>query len=108
MPLFVLLLLTCFSLLLQGSPAVSASDQLAQIQLPDVRIESVTHHSGAEKYRNIRVGHVVVLGKIGGSIGFECLLPDEWNQRFVMGGGGGLVGSIQNAARGYALSLIHI
>ena len=102
MPLFVLLLLTCCSLLLQGSPAVSAPDQLAQIELPDVRIESVTHHSAEEKYRNIRVGHVVVLGKIGGSIGFECLLPDDWNQRFVMGGGGGLVGSIQNAARGYA------
>ncbi len=102
MPLFVLLLLTCCSFLLQASPPVWTPDQLAQIQLPDVRIESVTHHSAEEKYRNIRVGHVVVLGKIGGSIGFECLFPDEWNQRFVMGGGGGLVGSIQNAARGYA------
>ena len=35
-------------------------------------------------------------------LGLRCLLPDEWNQRFVMGGGGGLVGFVQNAARGYA------
>jgi feruloyl esterase len=41
-----------------------------------------------------------VKGVIGGSIRFELLLPDEWNGRFAMGGGGGLVGSIQNAARG--------
>jgi feruloyl esterase len=40
-----------------------------------------------------------VKGVIGGHIRFELLLPDTWNGRFVMGGGGGFVGTIQNAAR---------
>jgi feruloyl esterase len=38
-------------------------------------------------------------GVIGGHIHFELLLPDAWNGRFVMGGGGGFVGTVQNAAR---------
>ncbi len=76
MPLFVLLLLACCSLLLQASPPVWTPGQLAQIQLPDVRIESVTHHSAEEKYRNIRVGHVVVLVMLGVWFGFAFLLPD--------------------------------
>jgi hypothetical protein len=36
---------------------------------------------------------------IGGTIGFELLLPDKWNSRFVMGGGGGFVGRVSNQAR---------
>jgi feruloyl esterase len=40
-----------------------------------------------------------LLGTIGKEINFELLLPLNWNQRFVMGGGGGFVGNIQNAAR---------
>jgi feruloyl esterase len=43
--------------------------------------------------------HVEVQGLIGGNIRFELLLPDSWNGRFVMGGGGGFVGSVQNGAR---------
>jgi feruloyl esterase len=43
--------------------------------------------------------HLRVLGVIGGHVRFELLLPDAWNGRFVMGGGGGFVGTIQNAAR---------
>lgn len=48
-----------------------------------------------------------VKGVIGGHIRFELLLPDDWNGRFVMGGGGGFVGTVQNGAadsvkRGYA------
>ena len=39
-----------------------------------------------------------LLGTISKEIHFELLLPLNWNQRFVMGGGGGFVGSIQNAA----------
>jgi feruloyl esterase len=45
------------------------------------------------------MAHVEVKGVIGEHIRFELLLPDEWNGRFVMGGGGGFVGSVQNAAR---------
>ena len=39
------------------------------------------------------------LGRIGKEIHFELLLPEEWNGRFAMGGGGGFVGNIQNMAR---------
>ena len=42
--------------------------------------------------------HVKVAGVIGGNIRFELLLPDAWNGRFVMGGGGGFVGTVQNMA----------
>ncbi len=44
--------------------------------------------------------HCKVAGTIDGSIQFELLLPaaEDWNERFVMGGGGGFVGSIQNSA----------
>jgi feruloyl esterase len=43
--------------------------------------------------------YVEATGVIGGNIRFELLLPDAWNGRFVMGGGGGFVGTVQNSAR---------
>ena len=51
--------------------------------------------------------HCKVTGIIGTEINFELLLPNDWNARFVMGGGGGFVGSVQNLAspsinKGYA------
>jgi feruloyl esterase len=64
-------------------------EALRQVRLPEVTLDSVKH----------AVAHTEVRGTIGGHIRFEMLLPDAWNERFVMGGGGGFVGSIQNAAR---------
>ena len=55
-----------------------------------------------------RPAHCRVDGLIDTEIHFELLLPDDWNGRFMMGGGGGYVGSVQNSAlpgalaRGYA------
>jgi feruloyl esterase len=43
--------------------------------------------------------HCKIAGTIEKEIHFELLLPDEWNGRFVMGGGGGFVGSVQNTAQ---------
>ena len=43
--------------------------------------------------------HCRVTGVIETEINFELLLPDDWNGRFLMGGGGGFVGSVQNQAR---------
>jgi feruloyl esterase len=40
-----------------------------------------------------------VLGRISKEINFEILLPEESNGRFLMSGGGGFVGSIQNSFR---------
>jgi len=45
--------------------------------------------------------HCRVQGTIDTEIHFELLLPleDAWNGRYVMGGGGGFVGSVQNSAQ---------
>jgi len=59
--------------------------------LPDVRILSVTPENGG-------VPHCKVAGLIGTETNFELLLPDDWNGKFVMGGGGGFVGSVVNTA----------
>ena len=78
------------------SPKLSPQE-LEKVKLPDVTIDSAKHfYAGANR---AKVDHVQVLGMIGGNIGFELLLPDQWNARFVMGGGGLFVGEIQNAAR---------
>ena len=60
-------------------------------QLPDVGITSVTHETQG-------ASHCKVAGKIGQEIHFELLLPDDWNGKFVFGGGGGYVGSVVNVA----------
>ena len=63
-------------------------------QLPDVIIASVTQESAP-------VSHCKVAGVIGPEINFELLLPENWNGKFVMGGGGGFVGSVINVALSY-------
>ena len=105
------LLLAALSL---GWTAVVAADpptaqmscsEVSSLRLPDVRIsaaEPVTT-SGNDK------PHCRVAGVIGKEIRFELLLPDDWNGRFFMGGGGGYVGAVTNSARstvnkGYATS----
>jgi feruloyl esterase len=35
---------------------------------------------------------------VGREIRFRLLLPDDWNRKFMMGGGGGFVGGIDNQA----------
>ena len=59
--------------------------------LPDVRITSVTPETAP-------VAHCKVAGVIGSEIHFELLLPEKWNGKFVMGGGGGFVGSVMNTS----------
>lgn len=59
--------------------------------LPDVRITSVAAESAPAP-------HCKVAGTIGKEIHFELLLPENWNGKFVMGGGGGFVGSVQNTS----------
>ena len=67
-------------------------EKLTGLRLPDVKINSAeTVTTGS--------AHCKVLGVIGKEIKFEILLPDNWNNVFIMGGGGGFVGTIQNAAR---------
>ncbi|MFO7575978.1 MAG: tannase/feruloyl esterase family alpha/beta hydrolase [Bacteroidales bacterium] len=72
------------------SPKLSIAE-LKALALPDVTINSV-ELSENQKF-------VIVLGTISKEIEFELLLPEEWNVRFFMGGGGGFVSGIQNSMR---------
>jgi hypothetical protein len=76
-----------------ASPGCGA---LPMLQMPDVTIAAAV--SVAPDAR-LTVPHCRVTGVIGREIQFEVLLPDAWNERFVMGGGGGFVGQIDNHAR---------
>jgi len=61
--------------------------------VPDVRI--LTSEAKSDP-----AAHCRIVGEIGTETGFELLLPDEWNGKFVMGGGGGFSGDFNNAAMG--------
>ena len=80
------------------TPAAGPADActgLAAQQLFDLHIgaaEPVPAEAGLP-------AHCKVTGTIETEINFELLLPDDWNGRFLMGGGGGFVGSVQNQAR---------
>jgi pimeloyl-ACP methyl ester carboxylesterase len=71
--------------------------QLTQMKLPDAKItEAVAVPAGTGA---IKVAHCRVAGVIGTEIKFSLLMPDAWNRKFLMGGGGGFVGSVQNQAQ---------
>jgi Tannase and feruloyl esterase len=91
----------------QDAPATSAATAEAKSAearcsteafraFPDVRLASVTEQARP-------VAHCKVVGVIGAETNFELLLPDEWNGKFVFGGGGGFVGSVVNTALGYGV-----
>jgi hypothetical protein len=79
----------------QGANRMSVED-LRQLRLPDVVLESTTAVAAGQRKNSHAMAHVKVVGVIGGHIRFELLLPEAWNGRFVMGGGGGFVGTVQN------------
>ena len=87
-------LLLCL-LLLAGTDSAAAleCDSLESLDLPDVTVLSV-------KAAENPVPHCALDAQIGNSIRFRVLLPAEWNGGFVMGGGGGFVGGIDNQALG--------
>jgi feruloyl esterase len=72
-------------------------EQLKNLRLPDVTIlEATSIKNDSIKGQIIKVPFCRVLGRISKEINFELLLPGQWNERFLMSGGGGFVGSIQN------------
>jgi feruloyl esterase len=75
-------------------------EELRKVRLPDVTLDSVQAITPDLKKNPSARAHIQVNGTIGGNILFELLLPDQWNEGFVMGGGGGFVGTVQNGARG--------
>jgi hypothetical protein len=81
---------------------------LKYLQLPDVTILTAEAVAGdtvgktgesRNSGTNVKKPFCRVLGRISKEINFEVLLPDESNNRFLMSGGGGFVGSIQNSFR---------
>ena len=72
-----------------SSPCIPC-EQLKELRLPDVTILEA---------KVTTEGHCRILGRISKEINFELLLPKNWNNRFLMGGGGGFVGTITNQFR---------
>ncbi len=82
--------------------------ELKNLQLPDVTILVAEANAGdtlsnpGEPWNPtviIKKPFCRIKGRISKEINFELLLPDENNSRFLMSGGGGFVGSIQNEFR---------
>ncbi len=80
----------------QASTGTSVCSTQALRALPDVRLTSVTEESTP-------VAHCKVAGVIGTETNFELLLPADWNGKFVMGGGGGFAGTVNNTALVYGV-----
>ena len=85
-----------------GLPAAASAKagdcvSLKSLQLPDVTITAAAPVAAGTA---IKVGHCRVEGSVGKEIRFRLLLPDDWNRKFMMGGGGGYVGNIDNQAQG--------
>ena len=82
-----------------AAPANPAEcSNLTTLQLPDVKITEAVAVPAAST-GPVRAPHCCVNGVIGTEIRFSLLLPDDWNRKFVMGGGGGFVFNIDNQAR---------
>ena len=92
----------------QSVKSCKRCEEIKNLQLPDVTIlvaeakTSDTIKSPSEPWIPtviIKKPFCRVLGRISKEINFELLLPNESNARFLMSGGGGFVGSIQNGFR---------
>jgi hypothetical protein len=78
------------------NPADCAS--LTTLTLPDAKVTEAAAVPAAATGA-VRVPHCRVAGVIGKEIRFTLLMPDDWNHKFLMGGGGGFVGTVQNQAQ---------
>ena len=85
-----------------ASPAAPANPaecaNLTTLTLPDAKVTEAAAVPAAAT-GTVRVPHCRVAGVIGKEIRFSLLMPDEWNRKFLMGGGGGFVGTVQNQAQ---------
>jgi len=87
-----------FELALSAQGTAEKCAALRTLKLPDIRITEATAVAAAAT--GIRVAHCRVSGIIATETRFTLLLPNEWNKKFFMGGGGGFVGTVQNMAVG--------
>jgi len=83
--------------LASSDPSAACAD-MRSLRLPDVRITDVTNAPGTGPHSDsVRAPHCRVAGVIGREIRFVMMLPDQWNERLLMGGNGGFAGSIESA-----------
>ena len=82
-----------------GLPAAGHVDcaSLQSLQLPGVKITKAAPIA-AGVAAAVKDAHCVVEGSVGREIRFRLLMPDAWNRKLMMGGGGGFVGGIDNQA----------
>ena len=81
-------------MLLMALPICANASKCSLPDFPDLPGVSITETADEE----MPAPHCKVAGIIGLQTRFELLLPDDWNGKFVMGGGGGFVGSVVNLA----------
>jgi Tannase and feruloyl esterase len=82
----------------ENSPPRGECASLTSLTLPDIKIGEAVAVPAATS-GEIRAAHCRVAGVIGTEIRFSVLLPDTWNGKFMMGGGGAFVGTLDNQAR---------
>jgi feruloyl esterase len=81
----------------EASAGAAECAALAAIDWPGVKITGAAAVPAAAT--GITVAHCRVDGVLDKEIRFQLLLPDTWNKKFMMGGGGGFVGGVDNQAR---------
>ena len=83
---------------MDATDPVDSCSGLTALELIDMRVDAAETVEAGDGVP----AHCRVTGVIETEIRFELLLPepDAWTGRFLMGGGGGFVGSVQNQARG--------
>jgi tannase/feruloyl esterase len=82
---------------------------LTALRLPDVRFTDIQYAPADAAARGpVHAAHCRATGVIGTEIGFTVRLPDAWNDRFLMVGGGGYAGNIPGPGtavdRGFAVT----
>ena len=83
--------------------AATECARLTALNLANVQITTAAAVEPTASERAMGRGTVCrVEGVIGKETGFRALLPDDWNRRFIMGGGGGFGGEIDNPAESAA------
>ena len=95
-----MVLLALAALVVQSPESRCAA--VASWRLPDTKIAAAQFVAAVDATAPgpVHVAHCKVTGTIGSEIGFAVWLPETWNGRFLMSGGGGFVGDVPGPGAG--------